>query len=206
MWAMAALSLMPIWAFMYVRALTAAPEEVAGPMGIGLEAYGSCQSCHGAAGEGGSGRQMNDGEVWLTFPNIEDHIRFVYFGTDGYNIAGVSSYGDPARPGGEHRTGEFGLMPGWGSSVGGEMSDSEILSVVCHERYGFAGGPDVNTDAAAAEEFENWCAEESPVFAAVEAGTPLADLDEAELTGVTGQVIEFIDIGSEPVPGSSSRQ
>ena len=34
-----------------------------------------------------------------------------------------------------------------------------------------------------AEEFEDWCSEESPMFAALEAGTPLADLDDAGITG-----------------------
>ena len=42
-WALAALSLMPIWAFMYVRALTEPPEVATGPLGIGAEVY-SCAS------------------------------------------------------------------------------------------------------------------------------------------------------------------
>ena len=36
-WAMATLSLMPIWAFMYVRAVTEPPATVEGPLGMGAE-------------------------------------------------------------------------------------------------------------------------------------------------------------------------
>ena len=47
-WAMGALSLLPIWMFIYVRSLTQETEEAAGPLGEGAEVYGSCASCHGA--------------------------------------------------------------------------------------------------------------------------------------------------------------
>jgi hypothetical protein len=203
-WAMAALSLMPIWVFMYVRSLTEPPVVAEGPMGVGAEIYTKCQSCHGGSGEGGSGRALHNGEVNRTFPNIEDQIRFVYFGTEGYNNAGITaSYGDPNREGGAHTPGSFGgVMPAWGSSVGGELTDEEILGVVCHERYAF-NGPDIADDEAAAEEFEDWCSEESPIFAAVEAGTPLADLDTTEILDAEGQPIKIIDIGTEPAPGSA---
>ena len=196
-WAMAALSLMPIWAFMYVRSLTAPPETSEGPIGVGAEVYGNCSSCHGASGEGGSaGRQLSDGEVVKTFPHIEDQLRFVYFGTEGYHLAGVTSYGDPDREGGAHVAGSFGVMPQWGASAGGNLTDAEILAVVCHERYTLSGAD------TASEEFELWCSEESPAFVALEAGTPLADLDTAGLTAPGGGAAEIIDIGDAPVEGS----
>ncbi len=202
-WAMAALSLMPIWAFMYVRSLTAPPETSEGPIGVGVEVYGNCSSCHGGAGEGTSaGRQFSNGEVILTFPHIEDQLRFVYFGTEGYNLAGVSSYGDPNREGGAHTAGSFGVMPQWGESAGGDLTDAEILAVVCHERFTL-GGLDPASDEAAAAEFELWCSEESPMFAALEAGTPLADLDTAGITAADGSAATIIDIGDAPVEGSS---
>ncbi len=181
---MAALSLMPIWAFMYVRSLTEAPQTVEGPMAIGDEVYSNCSSCHGGSGEGGTGRPLANGEVNKTFPHIEDQLRFVYFGTEGYNSAGVSIYGDPNREGGAHTTGSFGLMPAWGTNAGGDLTDAEILGVVCHERYAF--GVDPAADEATAKEFGLWCAENSPMLAALEAGTPLADLDEAGITGPDG--------------------
>jgi mono/diheme cytochrome c family protein len=181
---------MPIWAFMYVRSLTEPPEVAAGPLAVGAEVYGNCSSCHGGSGEGGPGYPLAGGEVNLTFPHIEDQLRFVYFGTEGYNAAGISNYGDPNREGGAHTTGSLGLMPAWG----GQLTDADILAVVCHERYTL--GVDPAADPETAEEFELWCSEESPMWAAVEAGTPLADLD----TTVTDA--EIIDIGDAPVEGS----
>jgi mono/diheme cytochrome c family protein len=199
-WAMAALSLMPIWAFMYVRALTEPPDTSEGPMGVGAEVYGNCSSCHGGSGEGGSGRPLADGEVDKTFPHIEDQLRFVYFGTEAYNAAGVTSYGDPNREGGAHTAGSFGIMPQWGASAGGELTDAEILAVVCHERYAL-NGPDPS-DEAFAEEYEAWCGEESAVYAALEAGTTLADLDTAAITDAEGAPLDIIDIGDAPAEGS----
>jgi mono/diheme cytochrome c family protein len=202
-WAMAALALLPLWLFMYVRALTRPPEVAAGPLGVGAGVYtASCASCHGGSGEGGSGRQLSGGEADATFPHIEDHIRFVYFGTEAYQLAGIDNYGDPNREGGAHTTGSFGLMPGWGAGAGGELTDAQILAAVCEERYGFDGAPETD-DPEFAAEFEDWCATESPIFAALEAGTPLADLDTAGLVGADGAAIEIIDIGTAPAPGSS---
>lgn len=201
-WAMAALSLMPIWVFMYVRSLTAPPEVVAGPLGVGAEIYPNCASCHGSNGEGGTGRPFHDGEVNLTFPNIEDQIRFVYFGTANYNAEGITaSYGDPNREGGAHTPGSLGEMPAFGQNAGGNLTDAELLGVVCHERYEF-NGPDITEDEAAAVEFENWCAEESPIFEALESGVALADLSDEEILDAEGEPIKILDIGDAPAPGS----
>ncbi len=200
-WVLATLSLMPIWAFMYVRALTEAPEVVAGPLGVGAEVYGNCASCHGGTGQGGTGYAFTEGEVLATFPHIEDQLRFVYFGTGAYNTAGVEIYGNPDREGGPHTVGALGaVMPGWGANAGGDLTDEEILAVVCHERYDL-GGADPASDEFV-EEFEDWCAEEAPVFINLEEGGTLADLDEAGLTNADGDPIEIIDIGDAPAPGS----
>ncbi len=40
------------------------------------------------------------------------------------------------------------------------------------------------------------------MFAALEAGTPLADLDTAGITAPDGGAAEIIDIGDAPVEGS----
>lgn len=198
---MAALSLMPIWLFMYVRSVTTPPEEASGPLGVGAEVFGGCASCHGAAGEGGVGRPFAGGEILKTFPHIEDQLRFVYYGTANYKLAGVENYGDPNREGGAHTVGSFGNdMPAQGSTVGGDLTDAEILAVVCDERYTIGGAdPD---DEAFATEFETWCSDDSPAYAALEAGTTLADLDEAGLTDADGAPITIIDIGNAPVEGS----
>ncbi len=196
-WGMVALSILPLWAFMYARAVTQEAEAAEGPLGIGAEIYtgAGCAGCHGAAGGGGSGYAFSGGEVLLTFPNIEDQLRYVYFGTGEYNLAGVEIYGDPDRPGGPHVTGAQGPMPQQGESVGGALHDDEILAVVCHERYALGGA---DPTAEYAEEFETWCSEESEIFTDLEAGGLLADLHE-RFEGI-------IPIGDTPAPGSSARE
>jgi mono/diheme cytochrome c family protein len=191
-WAMAALSLMPIWAFMYWRSLTEQVEAVEGPLGIGAEVYGSCASCHGGDGGGGLGYAFAGGEVLRTFPHIEDQLRYVYYGTNEYNTAGIEIYGNPEREGGPHITGARGPMPQQGSTVGGDLTDYEILGVVCHERYTLGGA---DAGGAFAEEFERWCSEESEIFVALESGeTGLQMLEET--------FDDIIPIGTEPAPGS----
>jgi len=193
-WAMAALSLMPIWAFMYVRAITESPEVLAGPLGEGAEVYGNCASCHGAAGDGGVGYPFAGEEVLKTFPHIEDQIRYVYYGTEGFNAAGVEIYGNPDRPGGPHIAGGRGVMP----QFGGQLTQAEIIAVVCHERYTL-GGADPTSEEFAAE-FETWCSPESPVFEAVESG-------EYDITSPEGEEfgeVEVAPVGPEPVDGSAA--
>ena len=48
-----------------------------------------------ATGGGGSGYQLSDGEVVVTFPHIEDHVVWVVRGSDGFGVG--NPYGDPAR-------------------------------------------------------------------------------------------------------------
>ena len=189
-WAMAALGVLPVWAFLYARALTEAPEEATGPIGLGAEIYSNCQSCHPGGNEG-AGYAFVGGEVLATFPNIEDQLRYVYYGTEEYNLAGVEIYGNPDREGGPHITGARGVMPGFG----GSLTEYELLSVVCHERYTL-GGADPAGEYA--EEYETWCSEESPAFADLEGGGMLADLDQ--------RIEGIMPIGSEPVPGSPATE
>lgn len=190
-WAMAALSIMPIWALMYARALTEQPVEAAGPLGMGAEVYSNCSACHGPAGGGGAGYPFTGGEVLKTFPHIEDQLRYVYFGTGEYNLAGVEIYGNPDREGGAHVAGTFGVMPSQSQDVSGSLTDYEILAVVCHERYAL-GGADPTGEFA--EEFETWCSEESEIFVALEGGSSLATVHEA-FDGI-------MPIGDTPIPGS----
>ncbi|HUF97127.1 MAG TPA: hypothetical protein VMM60_03285 [Ilumatobacter sp.] len=193
-WAMTALSLMPVWGFMYARSVTASPQVVEGALGLGDEIYASCSSCHGGDGQGvaGLGYAFSDGEIVESFPHIEDQIRYVYFGTAGYNLAGIDIAGNPDREGGAHITGARGLMPNWGSETGGELTDYELLGVVCHERYTLGG---VDPAGEFVEEYEHWCSEESPIFEALEGGaTTLLTLHEFDDT--------VMPIGPEPVAGS----
>ena len=99
-----------------------------------------------------------------------------------------------------HETGSFGPMPAQGQNAGGELTDEEILAVVCHERYTL-GGADPNSDEYA-EEFEDWCSEEAPTFLALEEGVTLDELADQGLTDAEGEPIEIIDIGDAPAAGS----
>ena len=46
------------------------------------------------------------GEVLQTFPHIADQVRWVYYGTEGYNAEDIPVYGNENREGGAHVTGE----------------------------------------------------------------------------------------------------
>jgi mono/diheme cytochrome c family protein len=198
-WAMATLGLMPVWGFMYWRALTEPAEVVEGPLGVGAEVYGGCASCHGAAGGGGLGYAFSGGEVLKTFPNIQDQLRYVYFGTTGYNLAGVEIYGNPDREGGAHITGARNVMP----AQGGGLTDAEILGVVCHERYALGGADPL--DEVYAEEFERWCSEESPIFEELEAGSiTLIDEEFETFVGADGTEFDVAPVGPEPIEGSAA--
>ena len=119
----------------------------------------------GAGGGGGVGYPFSGGSVLQTFPKIEDQIRYVYYGTEGYNAASVDIYGNPDREGGAHATGNRGVMP----AFGGQLTQYEIVAVICHERYDLGGADPTSEEWA--DEYETWCSEESPVFAELEAGT-----------------------------------
>lgn len=182
-WAMLTLSILPVWAFMYLRAVTPVEVEAVGPLAAGAEVYNACSSCHGGGGEGGVGYPFANGEVIKTFPHIEDMLRFVYFGSQNYQDAGIEIYGNPEREGGPHVTKNRGVMP----AQMGALTDYEILEVVCHERYTLSGLEE-------GEEFAKWCSEDSEIFAALESGSStLANLHET--------FTDIIPIGDVPVGG-----
>jgi hypothetical protein len=163
-WAMVTLSILPVWMFMYVLALKPVIAKATGPLGDGAKAYGnSCVSCHGAAGEGiGSAYAFVNGSVMKTFPRIEDQLRWVSYGTDKYLSAGIAVYGSPTREGGNHVTGASGgKMPGWR----GNLSDTDILAAVCHERYDLGGGDKTSN------EYTLWCATDSAIYAGFKDGS-----------------------------------
>jgi len=168
-WAMLPLSILPVWVFMYVRSVQDQSVAVAGPRATGEEAYGSCAGCHGGAGQGGSGRALNGGEVLETFPAIEDQMRWIAFATDKYKAAGIEIYGNPDREGGARATGSFGVMPGWQP----ELTDAEILAVVCYVRYDLSEADPA--DDAYADEYAEWCAPDAPKFTELEEGATFAD-------------------------------
>jgi hypothetical protein len=170
-WAMATLSLLPLWALLYVLAIRPQEKIVEGPLAVGAGVYGSCAGCHGAEGAGGAGRVLYQGEVLKTFPKIEDMINFVYTGSQQYVSAGLKIYGNPDRDGGAHAPLSYNgnPMPQQGEKYGGGLTDAEILGVVCHERYEISGADPMSEEWKA--EFDRWCAPGSEIFAGLEAGS-----------------------------------
>jgi mono/diheme cytochrome c family protein len=168
-WAMAVAGLLPIWGLLYIWSLTPTEAEVEGPLAVGAEVYGSCSSCHGASGGGGIGYAFTNGEVLKTFPTLQEQVAFVYTGNAPY-LGGT--YGDPNREGGARVAGTRGAMPQWGTEAGGELTDTELIAVVCHERYDLAGADQTS------QEFLDWCAPDAPNYTAIETGeSTLADFD-----------------------------
>ncbi|MGB8861791.1 MAG: c-type cytochrome [Ilumatobacteraceae bacterium] len=193
MWAMATLSILPLWAFMYVIALRPEPVKASGPLGTGAGVYGkNCVGCHqaGGAGVAGGAYAFTDGSAMKTFPHIEDQLRWVVLGTQAYTAAGITIAGDPNREGGAHVAGSNGLMPARG---GGQFTDAEILGVVCDERYALGGAPQDT------EEFALWCAPDSLVYAALETGA--ANFENLHTVIADKGILE---IGSVPKAGTAA--
>lgn len=131
---------LPIWGFMVYGTLEEPTREAAGPIAVGSEIYSQCASCHGAAGGGGVGYQLNEGQVLLTFPDVASHVAWVVNGSP----AAGTPYGDPNRPGGQHISGALGSqMPGF-ASLGGLAN----LEVSLYERVTHGLQPE--------EELEPW--------------------------------------------------
>lgn len=192
-WAMLALSMLPVWLFMYARALTPTAVAAEGPIGLGAEIYSNCASCHGGAGGGGVGYQFSNGEILTSYPHIEDQIRYVYYGTGAYNVAGVTIPGNPEREGGPHITGALGNMPQFGRTLGGAITDYQLLAVICHVRYTLGGADPTSPEWRS--EYETWCAEDASAFTGLRSGSfTLLDIENS-LMGV-------FPIGTGPVPGS----
>ncbi len=192
-WAMSTLALMPLILFMYVRGLTPQEAQAEGPTAAGAEIYASaCASCHSADGSGGAGRPINNGDLQLTFPQIEWQLNFVYTGSQPHD---GQPYGDPNREGGPHIGLQFNgaAMPQQGELAQGALTDAEILAVVCHERFDLPGAP-APTDEAWAEEYTRWCSEESAIYTGLEDGSLTFDSEEL---GVGTEPIDFSAVSAE---------
>jgi mono/diheme cytochrome c family protein len=164
-WAMPVVVGLPVWGFMYLRAIKAPEPKVTGPLAGGAVVYGKCASCHGSDGAGGVGYAFTNNALWLTFPTIEEQIRYVYQGTKGFKGVG---YGNPDRPGGQRIGGAKGAMPNWGAKSGGELTDAELVEVICHERHTLAPPTDPALKAAAEKEAEEWCSADGKHWLEVE--------------------------------------
>lgn len=130
-WAMPVLAFLPVWAVIYAQTLSPPPPTELSQLDLGAEIYSTCAGCHGGSGGGGAGRQLNDGEVIKTFPNIAQQLEFIRLGTAGYT---GEVYGNPDREGGAHAGGSFGIMPAFAA-----LTDAELLEVTRHERETLSG-------------------------------------------------------------------
>jgi mono/diheme cytochrome c family protein len=185
-WAMATLSLLPIWGFMYVQGLKPEAVVVAGPVGDGKKLYSSCATCHGADGSGGVGRPFINGSVQKTFPHIEDQLNLVYIGSQAYRDSGVGPYGDPSV---NHLGYNGSFMP----SQKDNLTQDQILAVVCHERYDLGGAnPD---DPAWAAEYTKWCSEDSAIYEGLKDGSLTFD-------NLSEKVPDTLTVGTAPRPGT----
>jgi len=132
------LAALPVWALIYAGTMSKST-SVDPQIKLGGQIFAAnCSGCHGAAGEGGTGRPLN--EVLKTFPDVKDHLAWIENGSP----AAGTPYGDPKRPGGQRIAGSNGFtakMPGFK----GTLSADEIAAVARYERVTFGG------EAASAE-------------------------------------------------------
>jgi mono/diheme cytochrome c family protein len=137
-WAIPVLAFLPLWAVMYIGGLSPAASGEPSQLATGATIYtANCAGCHGAAGGGGVGRAMNEGNLVKTFPDIIGQLEFVWIGSNGTGPAGTP-YGDPAREGGQHKTLSYNgnPMPNFDKS----LSQAELLAVVRYEWETLSGG------------------------------------------------------------------
>lgn len=130
-WAVPVLAFLPVWGIIYGFGLTEPAEELDPVLARGQEVYSVCAGCHGAAGQGGSGRPLVD--VELTFPDWRDHAAWV---REGSELVGAGNpYGDPDRPGGQQISQDgWPPMPGFPN-----LSDEDLIAVVRYEREVLGG-------------------------------------------------------------------
>ncbi len=169
-WMVPVLLFLPFWAIFYVGTLERPPEEAVGLLARGQEVYANnCAACHGAGGGGGSGPQLDGGEVLLTFPDAASHIAWVLNGSPASN---GTPYGDPNRPGGQRLSG--GGMPSWAS-----LGTEDILAAVHFERVRHG---QLSDEEAAAE----LAAFEAVIASGTELATGMSPADVDAVLGSAG--------------------
>jgi mono/diheme cytochrome c family protein len=132
-WAMPALALLPLWAFVYANTLEKPAAEQTGPLAVGEKIYQNCATCHGASGEGGGNfPAFQNGVLGKDWPNFVDQMRWVSVGSAGWP---GDTYGANSKP-------KKGGMPAWHT----QLTPLEIAEVVRYEREvlsGLAPEPDL---------------------------------------------------------------
>jgi len=146
-WAMPIVALLPIWAYLYLGAIS--PPPASDELAEGQELYSRCSSCHAANGSGGIGAQLNEGEVLRTFKDPQDLMMWLRLGAEG-GARPDGTYGDADRPGGAHTLDELpGVMPAF------DLDAAELVAVTRYVRETLAGeaepGPEVDYELIAEE-------------------------------------------------------
>ncbi len=137
-WAMPVLAFLPLWAVIYIGGLSPSSNGAPSQLATGAAIFSAnCAGCHGAGGGGGVGRQMNEGNLVKTFPDMIGQLQFVWLGSNGTGAAGTP-YGDPAREGGQHKTLSYNgnPMPNFNKT----LSQAQLLAVVRYEWESISGG------------------------------------------------------------------
>ena len=143
-WVMPVLAFLPLWAIIYIGALSPASSGAPSQLETGKAIYSAnCAGCHGAGGGGGVGRPMVDKALVKTFPDIIGQLEFVWLGSNGIGPAGTP-YGDPNREDGQHKTLSWNgnPMPNFDKA----LKQAQLLAVVRYEWEGLSGGK-VTVDA-----------------------------------------------------------
>lgn len=143
-YAVPVLAALPLWALVYAGTLVQPSSDLDPELTEGQRVYAAaCAGCHGANGQGGTGRPLAD--VLATFPEKLDHIAWI---ENGSPEAGAP-YGSPDRPGGQRISGSDGYttpMPGFEDS----LTPEEIAAVARYEREVIGGGEAEPSDGAEA--------------------------------------------------------
>ena len=174
-WAMPAVFGLPLWGVIYAGTLAPPPTNNLTLIQEGAVVFQSCAACHGGTGGGGVGPQLSQGKVLETFSNPIDQVRWIITGSSGH-VGPV--YGDTKKA-------KKGGMP----TFGGQLSLTEIVSVVRHERETLSGKKFAD-EATAWAELEKIPAEFPKVFKDQKVATLEVETILEELTTQTGAVVK----------------
>ena len=192
-WVLPVIAALPVWALSYAGTMQQPETEDILFVDAAL-IYGSCSGCHGAAGGGGVGYALTDGEVLQTFPNAIDQMVHVARGSDA--IAG-EEYGAVRADGTRRVSGARGRgpMPAQLNS----LSQVELEVVIFHERAILSGEDTSSTG------YQEWMEHMRETLEGPEATAPidldflLACADPAITPGATG--VGSDDPENRPCPG-----
>lgn len=186
-WAAPVLALLPLWGILYVNSVSKPPAGDTDPFVIGKAVYtANCAGCHqadgsGAAG-GGTGQQLNEGEVLMTFKDPLSMAYWIHNGADG-GARDDRTYGDADREGGARNIDLLsGTMPAFA-----DLTPEELAAVTIYIRESLSGG-DPADDANFNSEL--FTADPAVLAALVEEATALDPNDPDAVAGLDGAETE----------------